>query len=60
MLAPLDQLVSALAKTGMTRFFRRLFDDYPDLLMKDQTIEEVLPRSCDQARRAVGHQLRLG
>jgi 7-keto-8-aminopelargonate synthetase-like enzyme len=27
----------------MTRFFRRLFDDYPDLLMKDQTVEEVGP-----------------
>lgn len=43
MLAPLDQLLSTLAKTGMTRFFRRLFDDYPDLLMKDQTVEEVRP-----------------
>jgi 7-keto-8-aminopelargonate synthetase-like enzyme len=27
----------------MTRFFRRLFDDYPDLLMKDQTVEAVGP-----------------
>ncbi len=41
--APLDRLITALAGTGMTRFFRRLFDDYPDLLMKDQTVEEVRP-----------------
>lgn len=40
---PLDQLITALAGTGMTRFFRRLFDDYPDLLMKDQTVEAVGP-----------------
>jgi 7-keto-8-aminopelargonate synthetase-like enzyme len=25
----------------MTRFFRRLFDDYPDLLMKDLTVEAI-------------------
>jgi 7-keto-8-aminopelargonate synthetase-like enzyme len=43
MSAPLDRLITALAGTGMTRFFRRLFDDYPDLLMKDQTVEEVGP-----------------
>ncbi len=41
MLAPLDGLVASLARTGMTRFFRRMFDDYPDLLMKDQTVEDV-------------------
>jgi 7-keto-8-aminopelargonate synthetase-like enzyme len=40
---PLDQLLDSLANTGMTRFFRRLFDNYPDLLMKDQTVEEVCP-----------------
>jgi len=39
----LDRLIDALSRTGMTRFFRRLFDDYPDLLMKDQTVEEVGP-----------------
>src|SRR5436305_7637713 len=39
--APLDRLIAALASTGMTRFFRRLFDDYPDLLMKDLTVEEI-------------------
>jgi 7-keto-8-aminopelargonate synthetase-like enzyme len=27
----------------MTRFFRRLFDDYPDLLMKDLTVDEIGP-----------------
>ena len=40
---PLDRLIDSLAGTGMTRFFRRLFDDYPDLLMKDQTVEAVGP-----------------
>jgi 7-keto-8-aminopelargonate synthetase-like enzyme len=43
MSAPLDRLIASLANTGMTRFFRRLFDDYPDLLMKDQTVEEIGP-----------------
>ena len=41
--SPLDRLIDSLSRTGMTRFFRRLFDDYPDLLMKDQTVEEVGP-----------------
>ncbi|MDY3556463.1 pyridoxal phosphate-dependent aminotransferase family protein [Gemmata sp. JC717] len=41
--APLDRLVGSLAGTGMTRFFRRMFDDYPDLLMKDLTVEAVNP-----------------
>lgn len=41
--APLDRLVEALNHTGMTRLFRRLFDDYPDLLMKDQTVEAIGP-----------------
>jgi 7-keto-8-aminopelargonate synthetase-like enzyme len=43
MTAPLDRLVDALAQTGMTRFFRRMFADYPDLLMKDMTVEAVAP-----------------
>ena len=43
MTAPLDRLIGSLGRTGMTRFFRRLFDDYPDLLMKDQTVEAVRP-----------------
>ncbi|HEY1186544.1 MAG TPA: pyridoxal phosphate-dependent aminotransferase family protein [Gemmata sp.] len=41
--APLDRLIESLAGTGITRFFRRMFDDYPDLLMKDQTVEAVGP-----------------
>ncbi len=41
--APLDRLIDSLARTGMTRFFRRMFDDYPDLLMKDQRVDEVGP-----------------
>lgn len=40
---PLDRLIASLSRTGMTRFFRRLFDEYPDLLMKDQTVEAVRP-----------------
>lgn len=40
---PLDRLISSLARTGMTRFFQKLFADYPDLLMKDQTVEAVRP-----------------
>jgi 7-keto-8-aminopelargonate synthetase-like enzyme len=43
MAEPLDRLIDALNGTGMTRFFRRLFDDFPDLLMKDLTVEEVGP-----------------
>ncbi len=40
---PLDRMIAGLSRTGMTRFFRRLFENYPDLLMKDQTVEEVRP-----------------
>jgi 7-keto-8-aminopelargonate synthetase-like enzyme len=43
MTAPLDRLIHSLNQAGMTRFFRRLFDEYPDLLMKDQTVEAVGP-----------------
>jgi 7-keto-8-aminopelargonate synthetase-like enzyme len=43
MSSPLDRLIGSLARTGMTRFFQRLFNDYPDLLMKDQTVEAVRP-----------------
>jgi 7-keto-8-aminopelargonate synthetase-like enzyme len=43
MSSPLDRLIGSLARTGMTRFFQRLFADYPDLLMKDQTVEAVRP-----------------
>ena len=40
---PLDRQIAALARTGMTRFFQKLFEEYPDLLMKDQTVEAVRP-----------------
>ena len=40
---PLDRQLSSLARSGMTRVFQKLFDDYPDLLMKDQTVEAVRP-----------------
>src|SRR5437870_2456814 len=53
---PLDRAISALARTGMTRFFLRLFDDFPDLLMKDLTIEAVGPnRTCKLAGRWVSN-----
>ena len=41
MSAPLDRLIDSLSQTGMTRFFRRLFEDFPDLLMKDMTVDGV-------------------
>jgi 7-keto-8-aminopelargonate synthetase-like enzyme len=40
---PLDRQITALARTGMTRFFQKLFENYPELLMKDQTVDEVRP-----------------
>lgn len=43
MSTPLDRLINSLARTGMTRFFRRLFNDFPELLLKDQTVEAVRP-----------------
>ena len=43
MAAPLDRLIAALARTPMTKFFQQLIADYPDLLMKDQTVDAVRP-----------------
>jgi glycine C-acetyltransferase len=43
MTAPLNRLIDSLSQTGMTRFFRRLFEDFPELLMKDMTVEGVKP-----------------
>jgi 7-keto-8-aminopelargonate synthetase-like enzyme len=40
---PLDRMLTSLARSGMTRFFQRLFTDYPDLLMKDMTVDAVRP-----------------
>ncbi|HXD84889.1 MAG TPA: aminotransferase class I/II-fold pyridoxal phosphate-dependent enzyme [Urbifossiella sp.] len=40
---PLDRLIASLTRTGMTRFFQKLFAEFPDLLMKDQTVEAVRP-----------------
>jgi len=40
---PLDRQIATLARTGMTRFFQKLFESYPELLMKDQTVEAVRP-----------------
>ena len=43
MTVPLDRLITSLSRTGMTRFFQKLFQDFPDLLMKDLTVEAVRP-----------------
>jgi 7-keto-8-aminopelargonate synthetase-like enzyme len=43
MSAPLNRHVSMLARSGLTRFFQRMFDDAPDLFMKNLTVEEVGP-----------------
>lgn len=43
MTAPLDRQLGALARAGMTRFFRRLLDGFPELLLKDVTVDEVGP-----------------
>jgi 7-keto-8-aminopelargonate synthetase-like enzyme len=40
---PLDRLVNSLSRTGMTRYFLNLFDEFPDLLMKDMTVEAMRP-----------------
>ena len=41
--SPLNRQIHSLAKSGMTRFFRQLFEDFPDLLMKDVTVEATRP-----------------
>jgi len=43
MSTPLDRTIESLARTGMTRFFLRMFDDAPDLLMKNLTVEAIGP-----------------
>lgn len=43
MSTPLDRCIDSLARTGMTRFFLRMFDDAPDLLLKNLTVEAVGP-----------------
>ena len=55
MSAPLNQHVNTLARTGLTRFFRRMFDDAPDLFMKNLTVEEVGP---DRTIRVGGRWVR--
>ncbi|MBA4191878.1 MAG: 8-amino-7-oxononanoate synthase [Planctomycetaceae bacterium] len=43
MSTPLDRSIESLARTGMTRFFLRMFDDAPDLLLKNLTVEAIGP-----------------
>jgi 7-keto-8-aminopelargonate synthetase-like enzyme len=45
---PIDRLIASLSRTGMTRFFQKLLAEYPDLLMKDQTVEAILPNRTFQ------------
>jgi 7-keto-8-aminopelargonate synthetase-like enzyme len=52
---PLNRLVASLGRTGVTRFFRRMFDDAPDLFMKNLTVEEVGP---DRLVRVAGRWVR--
>lgn len=40
---PLDRLIDTLAETGMTRLYRRYLRELPDLMMKDLTVEAMLP-----------------
>lgn len=64
MTAPLDRQLATLVKSGMTRFFRRMFDEFPDLLMKDVTVEEVGPdrmiKICGKWVRNFGSDSFLG
>ncbi|MFO0825507.1 MAG: pyridoxal phosphate-dependent aminotransferase family protein, partial [Gemmataceae bacterium] len=43
MSTPLDRMIDSLSRTAMTRFFMRLFDDAPELLLKNLTVEAVGP-----------------
>ncbi len=52
---PLDRQINSLTRTGITRFFRRMFDDAPDLFMKDMTVEAVGP---DRTIRVGGRWVR--
>jgi len=51
MSAPLDCQIGFLARTGITRFFLRMFDEAPELFMKDMTVEAVGP---DRTIRVLG------
>jgi 7-keto-8-aminopelargonate synthetase-like enzyme len=55
MRAPLEDQIATLAKTGLTRFFRGMFDDYPELLMKNVTVEAIGP---DRMMRIGGQWVR--
>ena len=39
----LERLAESLERSPLVRFYQRAFRDYPDLLMKDLTLEEVGP-----------------
>ncbi|MCS7271315.1 MAG: pyridoxal phosphate-dependent aminotransferase family protein, partial [Gemmataceae bacterium] len=43
MTTPLEQQASILGQMGMTRFFRRLLTEKPEILMKNVTVEAVRP-----------------
>jgi 7-keto-8-aminopelargonate synthetase-like enzyme len=61
---PLDSQTAALSRTGVTRFFRQMFDDAPDLFMKNMTVEEIGPgrmiRICGKWIRTFGSDSFLG
>ncbi len=41
MVLPLEEQAATLERAGLTRFIRRMFDDCPDLFMKNLTVEAV-------------------
>jgi 7-keto-8-aminopelargonate synthetase-like enzyme len=43
MKTPLEQQAIALSEMGLTRFFRRMMTEKPDVLMKNMTVEAVRP-----------------
>lgn len=40
---PIDRQIALLSRSGVTRFFRRMFEDAPELFMKDMTVEAIGP-----------------
>jgi 7-keto-8-aminopelargonate synthetase-like enzyme len=43
MRTPLEEQVASLSQMGLTRFFRRMLSEQPELLMKNVTVEAVRP-----------------
>jgi 7-keto-8-aminopelargonate synthetase-like enzyme len=52
---PLERQIASLGRAGVTRFFRRMLEEAPDLFMKDLTVEAVGP---DRMMRIDGRWVR--